>query len=367
MDLPARIDAAAQNAIAQNRIVGAVILVHRDGEAVHEAAYGFLDREAGTPMRTDAIFRLASVTKPLVAATILAMEERGLVGLDDPVTRFLPYFTPALPDGTVPEIRIRHLLTHSSGLSYDRAAIRAAGASSGMDPVAIPLHENLRRLATLPLQYAPGTGWLYSVAIDVLGGVAAKIHGGTLEEAVVHYVTGPLGMVDTLFRVTDPDRLAPPYFNADPEPVRMGESWTNEEGTTFVPGRIFLTDGPQSGGSGMAGTAPDLIRFLDALRAGGAPILSEASVAAGLANQLGAQVRGPDSPDRGFGFFGAVLDDPAAADSPANPGTVDWGGIWGHSWFIDRTAGLTAISCTNTVPEGCNGPFREELRNAVYG
>ena len=112
----ARVDRAVRAAIDGKRIVGAVVLVAQDGQVVSRSAIGHNDREAATPMREDAIFRLASLTKPIVAATALAQIERGLYGLDDPVTRFLPDFRPRLADGSAPTIAIRHLLTHTAGL-----------------------------------------------------------------------------------------------------------------------------------------------------------------------------------------------------------------------------------------------------------
>ena len=142
----------------------------------------------------------------------------GLLGLDEPVTRFLSWFTPSAPDGSRPEILIRHLLTHTSGVTYDVPAIISAGLSG---PV-ISLEENLRRLAKVPLAFAPGTGWAYGKSIDVLGGAIAAVNGSSLESAVQKYVCSPLGMEDTHFFVTDPARLAVPYADGSP-PKRMGE------------------------------------------------------------------------------------------------------------------------------------------------
>src|SRR6266446_5927490 len=112
------IDSAIDRALTENRIVGAVALVAQDGEIVYRRAAGLADRERAIPMREQAVFRLASLTKPLVTAAALRMVELGKIALADPVMRYLPDFRPALPDGRTPTITLRHLLTHTAGLSY---------------------------------------------------------------------------------------------------------------------------------------------------------------------------------------------------------------------------------------------------------
>jgi len=129
--MQARIDAVIDRAISTNKIVGAVVLVARDGDEAYARAAGFADREAAIAIRENAIFRFASVTKPLVAATALAMIEQGLLSLDDDVARYLPYFTPKTPDGARPAIAIRRLLSHTSGLGYDYSAIRPSPPAAG--------------------------------------------------------------------------------------------------------------------------------------------------------------------------------------------------------------------------------------------
>lgn len=367
-----RLDAAIEAALG-NRIVGTVLLVAKDGDIIYRRAAGFLDREAGVPMREDAIFRMASCTKPLVAATALAMVDAGLLGLDDSVTDHLPYFRPTF-DGKPVTITVRQLMTHTSGLSYDRGALAEVEASSGMSGPIIPLEENIRRIGRMRLMFSPGTGWFYSTGIDVLGGVCAALSKSSLDEAIQRYVTGPLGMTDTRFFATDPARLAVPYGDATRPPVRMWDSyWLPDRdnpngGTMFTPSRIFNPLAPQSGGGGIAGSALDFMRFLEMIRSGGGSVLKRETVEMAASNQIGTIPRDPvkDAGKR-FGFFGAVLDDPTAARSPANKGTLEWGGIYGHNWILDRTAGLAVASFTNTASEGCNGPYREEIRDAIYG
>lgn len=366
-----RIDAAVDRAINEKRIVGTVLIVGINGETVYKRAAGLLDREMGVPMREDAIFRMASCTKPIVAATILAMRDAGLLGLDDIVTDHLPYFQPQW-DGKPAPITVRHLLSHSSGLSYDPKLLAEVDGSPGMSGPIYPLEENIRRIGKMRLKFAPGTGWEYGVSIDVLGCLAAAINKSSLDEALQRYVTGPLGMVDTRFGVTDLSRLAVPYGDGNPVPVRMPDSFYlknrfDDGGTTFVPSRIFNPEAPQSGGGGIAGTALDFAKFMAMLQSGGGSILKRETVAEAMRNQIGDEPRRERDEGKRFGLLGAVLDDPAAARNPGSRGTLDWGGVFGHNWIIDPAIGLTVTSFSNTAVEGCNGPYREEIRDAVYG
>jgi CubicO group peptidase (beta-lactamase class C family) len=366
MGLVERVDAAIDAALV-NRIVGCVILIRKDGEEIYARAAGLADREAGTPMQRDAIFRLASVTKPVVATAILRLVDLGLIGLSDRVTRYLPWFTPVNPDGTVADIRIRHLLSHTSGLSYE---LLPPDATSGTAGIINSLRETLTNIARVPLAFSPGTGWTYGTSIDVLGGVLAAINGSDVEDAVAAYVTKPLGMDDTHFYVTQPERLTAAYADGNP-PVRMGEPHAMYDATgkvagTFSPGRILNPAVPQNGGSGMAGTADDVMTLLETYNCNPG-LLEPATVAVALSNQIGDLPRREQDAGKRFGFIGAVLADPQAAKNPAPAGTVDWGGVWGHNWIVDPINRMTIVVCTNTTYEGCNGPFRDDILRAVYG
>jgi CubicO group peptidase (beta-lactamase class C family) len=359
-------------AIADNRIVGGVFLVAGDGFAYSRAA-GFADREAGIAMREDAIFRLSSVTKPMVAATALAMIEQGKLGLDDKVTRWLPAFRPKAPDGSVPEITVHHLLTHTSGLGYPSEApddpYAKAGISTGIEGSGRRQDDNLARLAALPLFAKPGTEWRYGMSLDVLGAILGIVHGSTLGDAVAHYVTGPLNMTDTAFTLKNFARLAVPYRDDPGGAKRMaGVEIVSPEGRPtfmFDPARVFDNRSYQSGGAGMAGTATDFLRFIEAIRKGGAPILKRETVEMACRNQIGAMVR-EDSPGWRFSYLGAWLEDRDVARVPFRNGAIRWGGVWGHNWSMDREAGITIVGFTNTALEGCNGPFIDEVRDAVY-
>jgi CubicO group peptidase (beta-lactamase class C family) len=372
--LAARIDPVIDRAIAEHRLVGAVVLVARDGKVVYRRAAGLADREAERPMREDAIFRFSSVTKPFVSAAAMRLVQDGKLNLDDPVTKWLPDFRPKLADGTEPVITLRQLLNHTSGLTYGLAETAThpyhrLGVSDGLDQSGITLDENLRRLGQAPLGFPPGSAWRYSLAIDVLGGVMEKAAGVPLPQVVARTVTTPLGLVDTGFVARDAARLATPYVNAQPEPTRMTENQDVGAGGTavrFAPSRATDPTAFPSGGAGMVGTAGDVLTFLEALRTGGAPILKPATVATMMKDQVGVQAA-TQGPGWGFGYGWAVLDDPAAAKTPQGAGTIQWGGVYGHSWFVDPKNRLTVVTLTNTAFEGMNGAFTVQLRDAIYG
>lgn len=362
MSMEEALDTAVARAIAERRIVGAVLLVRQGGKTVYEKAHGLADREAGRAMEADAIFRLASLTKPIIAATILAMRDQGLVALEAPVTDHLPDFRPALADGTRPTITLEHLLTHSSGLSTPTAR---PGEPDAMRNSADAI---LERIAAEPLQFAPGTRWSYGISIDVLGALAGKLVGGSPEDAARRFVLDPLDMSDTRFSVTDRSRLAAPYGDSPAGAERMGDVHTVTApwggSVTFHPTRIFDPEVFQSGGGGMAGTGQDFMTLLEAFRIDGAGIMRPETARAAFANRLAGGVA--SGPGWGFGHIGAVLLDPAAAKHPAGPGTVRWGGIYGHNWFIDPARDLTMVSMSNTGLEGSDGAYRDEIAHAVY-
>ncbi|NKK71324.1 serine hydrolase [Rhizobium leguminosarum bv. viciae] len=370
--LAAVVDAAITSALTEKRLVGTVVLVARDGEIVHRRAAGLADRESGLPMREDTIFRLASITKPIVTIAAMRLVEQGRIGLDDAVTRWLPDFRPRLPDGSEATIRIRQLLTHTSGLSYsffeEDGSYARAGVSDGLDEPGLPLAENLRRIASAPLRFAPGSDWQYSVAMDVLGGVIEAETGVPLGEVVTDLVTKPLGLADTAFSVRDRSRLAAAYMNASPEPVLMGETalvMSLMGPIRFAPNRIFDPASYHSGGAGMAGTAGDVLAILETIRRGGAPLLSIETVGMMMTDQASGH-RQQHEPGSGFGFGWSVITNPAEAGVPFPKGTLKWGGVYGHSWFIDPVNGLTVVALTNTTLEGMWGKFTVDLREAIY-
>jgi CubicO group peptidase (beta-lactamase class C family) len=328
-------------------------------------------------MKDTDIFRLASITKPLVTAAAMRMIELGKLALDTPVTDFLPDFKPKLPDGSTPTITIRHLLTHTAGLSYDFLQPEAGPyntikVSAGIDGD-LTMEENLGRMVQAGLTFPPGAMWLYSVAIDVLGAILAKIEGTDVEGVVQTYVAKPLGLKDTSFHVTDAARLVQPYSNSAPEPVRIDDNFKQP----FVPGcapinlgtsRAFNRHAFQGGGGCMNGTAGEIVRFLDTIRAGGGTILSQETTQAMMSNQIGPlRVIFDPTGNTAFGFGGSILLNPAASGSLLSPGTWQWGGVWGHSWHVDPTRKTTIVNLTNTTLEGMVGQVVRDVQQAVVG
>lgn len=436
------LDTVITQAVQEERIVGTVVLVAHHGQLVYQRAAGWADREAKKPMQPDTIFRLSSVTKPMVTAAAMRLEEEGRLPLQAPVTRWLPDFRPSAPqtaqaDQTEtaeprrPTITIEQLITHTSGLSYsfmeDRNSPYArAKVSDGLN-MAISLAENLKRLGSVPLVYEPGKGWRYSLSIDVLGGVMEAETHQSLPDIVRETVTGPLGMKDTGFAVTDPDRLAVPYKDAPAKDsatahtssrnganasgsnthssngdkqtsdgsthssdsrhdgdhaetapttprsraaIRMQAQDTLDTGDgvlNFDNDHVWNRQGYPSGGGGMVGTAPDFMKFLLSLRPGAQKrVLKPETVARMMQPHVNPAWLDFMKPGWSWGYGRAVLDNPAKAHTPMSRGTLQWGGVYGHHWFYDPVKDVAVVAFTNTTVEGMNGPFTVDVVDAVY-
>jgi CubicO group peptidase (beta-lactamase class C family) len=370
--LSSGLDQALDRAIAEQRIVGGVLLVAHRGQVVYERAVGSSDRDAGRATRVDDLFRYSSLTKPIVTAAALALIARGKLKFDDVASKWLPEFRPKLKDGSAPAITIKQLLTHTSGLNYlfaepEGGPYHRARVSDGMDQPGLSMEENLRRIASAPLLCAPGSEWHYSVSLDVLGAILEKAAGKSLQEVVAELVTGPLGMRDTAFRVIDRNRLAAAYVDGRP-PKPMTDPQTVPfppgAGIVYSPSRAFDEQSFPAGGVGMIGSAPDMLRFLECIRSGGDPILPRELAASMMQNQIGAL---PILiPGFGFGYGGAVMLDPAASQSPQNIGAWRWGGVYGHTWFVDPTLEVTNVLLTNTALEGMIGQLAVDVLVATY-
>src|SRR5689334_13590411 len=303
----ARIDLALQRYVDSNEIAGAVALVLRDGRPVYEKAVGWADKESGRRMTTDAIFRIASQTKALTSTAILMLVEEGKIGLEDPVSRFIPQFahtTVATRSDTgrviVPakrEITIHDLLTHTSGISYGTDPIVAPlYAAKGLGPAAgwgwytadkdEPVCTTMERLASLPFVSQPGERFVYGYSTDVLGCVIERVSGQPLDAFLRARITEPLGMRDThVFLPTEKrGRLTAVYGSA--ADGRAARSPTGPRG------QGDYVDGPRrnfSGGAGLLSTAHDYARFLQMLLNGGTldgvRILAPSTVALMTSNQ----------------------------------------------------------------------------------
>ncbi|BCH26484.1 serine hydrolase domain-containing protein [Mesorhizobium sp. L-8-3] len=365
------LDNAIDSALADQRIVGCVLLVAEHGRIVFARAAGLADREAGRPMRIDTPFRYASVTKPFTTLAALKLVEAGLLGADDPVGKWLPGFAPRTADGSAAEISVGQLMSHTAGLDYrfqqaTDGAYAKAGISDGLDEADISLAENLARIASAPLSGAPGGGWRYSVATDVLGAVVEAATAKPLAEAVVDLVTRPLGLTASFH--ASPAGLATPYHDGEGSPVRM-EGVTDVplpaylgSAVRFDPGRIGRHAAFPSGGAGMAGTAQDVLSLLEAYRGGS--FLSAVSREAARQVRVGGEAM-TQGPGWGFCWTGAVLIDPEAAASTLSQGTVSWGGVYGHWWCVDHQRARVAVLLTNTAYEGMVGRLPRDIANAL--
>ncbi|MFD1981628.1 serine hydrolase domain-containing protein [Mesorhizobium newzealandense] len=367
------LDAAMDDAVASGRIVGTSVVAAQNGNIVYQRAAGFKDREAREPAGIDDVFRLASMTKPIVCVTALALVDAGRLTIDDPVTRWLPDFRPKLTDGRQPIITIRHLLTHTAGLGYgflepEDGSYHRLKISDGLDRSGLSLGENVARIASAPLLFEPGTAWHYSVAIDVLGAVIEQVTGTTLAQAVRAIVTGPLGMTSVDFIASAARPPATPYGDASPEPVRMTEPFTlkfGRSGIVYSPARAFDEAAFFSGGVGMVGTAHDYLRFAEAMRTGGPGIIRPETVAAMTQNAIG-DLQVSAGPGFGWGLGVQILLDPAKAGSPVTAGAWNWSGVYGTNFWVDPAKATSVVVLTNTAVAGMTGEFPLAIRRAVY-
>ncbi|MBF0851446.1 beta-lactamase family protein [Gluconobacter sp. R75690] len=369
------IDSVLQNAVHSGSLVGATVLVSERGKIVYERAFGSADREAGIATQTGTLFRLASMTKPVICVAALALMEQGKLSLDAPVTQWLPDFRPALPDGRQPVITIRHLMTHTAGLGYgflepETGPYHRKGISDGLDHARLTLQENIARIATVPLLFEPGTAWHYSLAIDVLGGVIERVTGLTLPTAIRTLVTGPLGLTSLAFSIPQGTPIAVPYADGGTGgAIRMTDPFQLKFGPghiVYSPSRAFDPAAWPSGGVGMVGTAGDYLRFAEAIRTGGSGVLKPESVAAMTTNAIGTLPVGAAGPGFGWGLGVAVLTDPTRAGLPLSPGSWNWSGLYGTGFWVDPARELSAVALTNTAVAGMSGSFPRALRHAVY-
>lgn len=360
-ELKKELDPVIAAAVASEQIVGTSILVVQYGKTLFEYQGGWANREDKKPVTEQTLFRLASMTKPITSAATMALLEKGILELDAPITRWLPSFTPKTPDGRIANITLRHLLTHTSGLSYgfltaDNEPYHSAGVSDGLDETVLSLQENLQRLATVPLMFNPGNSWCYSLATDVLGAILEQACQQPLPQIIEQYITRPLGMKDTTFYVQEIDRLTNAYADSiEPGgPARRMQAADQVLVTDFgpihyAPGRITNKQAYPSGGAGMVGTARDYLRFLEAIRRGGAPILKPASVKLLTEDAVKDFAVDTLGPGCGFGMGFGVIRDSETAATPRFAGSYGWDGAYGTSMFVDPEIGLSVIMLTNTA------------------
>lgn len=371
----AAIDHAIDSALADQRLVGTVVLLAHQGQIVHSRAAGMADREAGRQMTADTWIRYASVSKPFTTVAALRLIQDGRLSPDDAVAQWLPDFTPALADGTRPRITVGQLMAHLAGLDYNfnqtaDGTYARAGVSDGISERQISLAENLRRIASVLLDIVPGTQWRYSIATDVLGAVIEAVTRMPLPFAMADLVTGPLAL-DAAYGLSSPANLAAAYADGAPEP-RLMQGVTHVQGLlpegqhfSYDPDRILSQTAYPSGGGGMVGTATAALSLLETLRIGGphADFLSEDMRTAASAPRM----TGPHplrEPGWNHAWAGAVVTEPSLLGAPMPKGTLSWGGIYGHGWYVDPTRERVLVALTNTAVEGMSGQFATDIARA---
>ncbi len=380
-----RIDSVLQRYVDEGRVAGAVGLVMRDGEIVYEGAAGWLDREARIPMRTDAIFRIASQSKAIVSAAVMMLVEEGRMNLNEPITRWMPTFANSRvavrdENGEVTfeparrAITPQDLLTHTAGISYGGEATVSQmyvaanlGAVTGYGWYTADkdetVCETMDRLGTLPFVQQPGAAWVYGYNTDILGCIVERVRGMPLDRFLRERLTGPLGMVDTDFYL-DPakrDRLAVVYTpnNATGQVVRADDG---------ARGQGHYVEGPRknfSGGAGLLSTARDYARFLEMIRRGGEfdgrQYLSPQAVGLMTTNQIG-NLRNIDGLGFGLGFETVER---LGASGFASEGSFGWSGAYGTLYKVDPVERLVMVLMIQVVPYFGSG-IRESFDAAVY-
>lgn len=376
---------AMQRYVDQQIIPGASWAVLCGGEVVDQQCVGFADREAGSALQPDHIFRAFSNTKIVVTCAIMLLVEEGRVGLEDAVATFLPQLgsRKVLKPGATSladvepahgEITIRQLLTHTSGLSYgifDPGSVlfKAYNEARVLNPLT-PLTDMIDRLAELPLSYHPGEAWEYSVATDVLGRVVEVVSGQSLDAFLTARIFDRLGMTDTGFHVPEPQqgRLVALYNGADVlDPMKPGLTRADHLPYPQAYRRAF----PRlSGGGGLVSTLPDMLALVRALRPGPDALLKPETLRLMMTNQLpeGRTIRfanlGP-MPGKGFGLGGAVTFAPIPFDPPNSTGEFQWGGLAGTHWWICPGADTAGVLMTQRYM-GFWNPFFFEFKRLAY-
>jgi CubicO group peptidase (beta-lactamase class C family) len=385
-----RIDAHFAEYVADERLPGWTVAVTRHGRLAHLSHHGWADVEANKPVEQDTIFRIYSMTKPITSVAAMMLAEEGAFELKDPVSAYIPCFADlrvfsggsSIRQETVPAtepMRIWHLLTHTSGLTYGfhnahpvDAAYRAAGFEWGTPP-GFDNAACCEAWATLPLLFEPGTEWNYGVSTDVLGHLVEVVSGRSLDEFMRERIFEPLGMVDTGFHVpeSEMDRLAALYVPNPADGKRLRFDALGSVSTT--PPTVL------SGGGGLLSTVADYLAFCDMLRRkgsyGGGHLLGTRTLEYMARNHLpgGADLEAFGRPlfsettfdGVGFGLGFAVVDDPVKNKVPGSPGEFNWGGAASTAFWIDPVEDITVVFLTQLLPSSTH-PIRSQLKALVH-
>lgn len=366
-------------------IPGALVMVSEKGETAYFKARGLANLETRTPIAEDTIFRLFSMTKPITCAAVMSLRDEGLINLDDPVKKYIPEFADMqvrTEAGLVKadrDITIRHLMTHTSGLSYEvmpgpaQEDYRKADVFAIRNRLSETLEQHVKRLARVPLALQPGTGWNYGESMGVLGRVVEVASGKSYRTALKERVLDPLGMVDTDFFVPaeKASRLAPLYLKADAGGLTDTKDDPQYGGSYLTPPKL------EYGGAGLVGTAADYMNFGRMLLArgmhGGKRVLSEEAVSMMTTNQLDASLgehplaASGRAPGVGFGFCGFVVASMDERSPPGNVGEYGWGGWASTVFWIDPKRDLTGLIFTQVVPETLGTiTLGNDIRSVIY-
>ncbi len=366
-----------QQQVDAQQTPGAVVLIRRtDRDDTYLKSVGKLDLAQGKPLPEDALFRIASMTKPITSVAAMMLVDQGAMGLDDPISKYLPEWQspqvlgepdPSSPGGykTSPAknpITVRHLLTHTSGLSYrfKQDALTPfyvqAGIVDGFEHTARTPAEQSRALAELPLMHEPGTAFTYGLSTDVLGHLIETVSGKPLDQFFEERIFKPLGMKDTAFFLSpeQASRLVTLYRmtaagSLEPVPV-TGENVVQGP-IAYAPDFHYAGSKTyRSGGAGLVSTAADYARFLQMLAHGGeyegVRLLKKETVDQMTRNQIGnlrAEFVGV-----GFGLGFGVQDDPTRTKELGAVGTYFWSGIFNTMMWVDPQNKLVCVVMTQS-------------------
>lgn len=378
-----RLEAVAadlEGRIEAGKLSGAVVMVAQGGEVLMHKALGWQNVEDRVPMRTDTIFRIFSMTKPVTGTALMMLHDEGRFELDDPVEKHLPelagmeVLVEAGEDGswkTEPAdhpMTVRELVTHTGGLLYTPPLSQGPIAEAYRDAGIMDLHgtslaDSIPALGDIPLAFQPGSRWEYSIAVDVQGYMVERLSGRPFDEFLEERIFKPLGMDDTRFHVRreDASRFARSYF-----PRPDGSLARTDTGAFFNP-PVFV-----SGGGGLTSTSGDYMRFaqmhLNGGELDGVRILSEEAVGIMRSNQLPEGVDGINPmlyPGNAFGVDFAVVDDSEAFDG-APEGTHWWWGIAGTWFWIDPANDIAFVGMIQSNDILYSVEVHRAVRRAMY-
>ncbi len=378
-----------RNYLETGRFPGTQLTVFRRGEVVHASTQGYADVERKTPLKDDTIFRIYSMTKPITSVAFMMLVEEGRIAIDEPVHKYIPEWKDlgvyqggiAPPFQTRPPARpmmIIDLLRHTSGLTYgfqQRSNVDAAyrEKSIGVVGQTSTLDQMIAELAAIPLEFAPGDAWNYSVSTDVIGYLIGKVSGMPFEQFLKQRIFEPLGMLDTDFHVPadKAHRFAACYL-AD---GRGGMTLQDDPTTSsYLASPAFI-----SGGGGLCSTSKDYLMFCRALLNGGS--LDGVRLIGPKTLKLMASNHLPGGKDLtelsksmfseatyagiGFGLGFSVTMNPNLTMIPGTAGEYAWGGLATTSFWIDPVEDLIAIFMTQLIPSSAYA-VRRELRTMIY-